>query len=199
MTEHMALPDARVAAELKLAPEPNQTLKAENGRGRPFQVLNRLRRVRLGQLFLFFSVLVGLASGLLVVCFQVAIGWTRLWLLGSALAPSHARVILVPTVAGLVVAFLVIRVFPRVRGGGVNQTKAAVYISGGQIPFSTVVGKFICCALAIGSGPSLGPEGPVPADRGGIRLGAWTAAAALTRQVPLDRASGRCCRLGGRL
>src|SRR5215469_14159668 len=118
MTEHMAIPGARVAAELKLTPEPDQTLKAENGRGRPFQLLNRLRRVRLteGQLFLFFSVLVGLASGLLVVCFQVAIGWTRLWLLGSALAPSHARLLLAPTLAGLVVAFLVIRVFPRVRG-----------------------------------------------------------------------------------
>jgi CIC family chloride channel protein len=42
----------------------------------------------------------------------------------------------------------------------VNQTKAAVYISNGYIPFNTVVGKFLVCALGIGSGQSLGPEDP---------------------------------------
>ena len=46
------------------------------------------------------------------------------------------------------------------RGSGVNQTKAAVYIYDGYVPFSTVIGKFITCALAIGSGQSLGPEDP---------------------------------------
>jgi CIC family chloride channel protein len=51
-------------------------------------------------------------------------------------------------------------VFPQVRGSGVNQTKAAVYASNGHIPFNTVAGKFITCALAIGSGQSLGPEDP---------------------------------------
>ena len=72
----------------------------------------------------------------------------------------RARVLLAPTIAGLVVAALVIRVFPRVRGSGVNQTKAAVYIFDGYVPFSTVIGKFITCAIAIGSGHSLGPEDP---------------------------------------
>jgi CIC family chloride channel protein len=42
----------------------------------------------------------------------------------------------------------------------VNQTISAVYISNGYIPFVTVIGKFITCALAIGSGQSLGPEDP---------------------------------------
>ena len=41
-----------------------------------------------------------------------------------------------------------------------NQTKSAVYVSNGYIPFNTVVGKFVTCALAIGSGQSLGPEDP---------------------------------------
>jgi len=122
--------------------------------------LTRLVKMREGQLFLFLAVLIGVFSGLLVVCFQIAINTTRLWLLGSALAPSPARVILIPALVGLVVAFLVMRVFPQVRGSGVNQTKAAVYASNGHIPFNTVVGKFITCALAIGSGQSLGPEDP---------------------------------------
>jgi chloride channel protein, CIC family len=117
-------------------------------------------RMKEGQLFLLLAVLIGVFSGLLVVCFQIAINTTRLWLLGSALAPSALRLIVVPAVAGLAVAFLVMKVFPEVRGSGVNQTKAAVYASNGHIPFNTVIGKFITCALAIGSGQSLGPEDP---------------------------------------
>ncbi|HXJ97165.1 MAG TPA: chloride channel protein [Terriglobia bacterium] len=181
MTERAVIPETSDSSGHNLAPETGQGPKAGTRRG-PLKVIDRLRLVRLteGQIFIFFSVLVGLASGLLVVCFQVAIGWTRLWLLGSALAPSHTRVILVPTLAGLVVAFLVLRVFPRVRGSGVNQTKAAVYISSGHIPFSTVVGKFICCALAIGSGQSLGPEDP------SLQIGAGFASA-LGRRLRLSR------------
>lgn len=113
-----------------------------------------------GQLFLLLAVLIGILSGLGVVLFRIAIEWTQLILLGPAIHPSPVRVLLAPTLTGLVVAALVIRVFPRARGNGVNQTKAAVYIFDGYIPFSTVIGKFIACALAIGGGASLGPEDP---------------------------------------
>jgi chloride channel protein, CIC family len=47
-----------------------------------------------------------------------------------------------------------------VRGSGINQTKAALYIHNGYISFRTVIGKFLLSALAIGSGHSLGPEDP---------------------------------------
>ena len=140
----------------------------------------RLRRLTGGQFFIFLSVLIGLYSGLLVVSFQIAIAWTRLHLLGSSLAPPHARVVLVPALAGLGVAALVMKVFPRVRGSGVNQTKSAVYISDGYIPFSTVIGKFITCALAIGSGQSLGPEDP------SLQIGAGIASA-FGRRFQLSR------------
>ena len=116
--------------------------------------------MREDRFFLFLAVLIGIFSGLAVVCFRIAIEWTQLELLGSSLSPPALRVLLVPTIGGLLVAVLAIRAFPRARGSGVNQTKAAVYISNGYIPFNTVVGKFITCALAIGSGQSLGPEDP---------------------------------------
>ncbi len=116
--------------------------------------------MREDRLFLLLSVLIGIFSGLAVVCFRLAIEWTQITLLGSSLVPSFPRVVLAPTIAGLVVAFLALRVFPAVRGSGVNQTKSAFYISNGYIPFSTVIGKFIACGLAIGSGQSLGPEDP---------------------------------------
>src|ERR1700733_11125317 len=84
--------------------------------------------MREDQVFLVLAIVIGLLSGLAVVCFRRAIDLTRLMLLGSAAAPGPWRVILVPAVSGLVVAFLVLRFFPGVRGSGVNQTKSAVYI-----------------------------------------------------------------------
>ena len=122
--------------------------------------MHSLFRMREDQFFLFLAVLIGIMSGLAVVCFRIFIEWVQFTLLGSSLAPTFPRVVLAPTITGLVVALLAIYVFPHVRGSGVNQTKAAVYISNGYVPFITVLGKFVCCALAIGSGQSLGPEDP---------------------------------------
>jgi CIC family chloride channel protein len=121
---------------------------------------NRIFALREDQLFLFLAVLIGIFSGLAVVCFRMAIEWVHLLSLGSSMYPSPLRVVTVPVVGGIVVALLVIYVFPAARGSGVNQTKAAVYISNGYIPFNTVVGKFLMCALGIGTGQSLGPEDP---------------------------------------
>jgi len=132
------------------------------------------------QLFLLLAVMIGLLAGLAVVLFQIAINWVRIWTLGSALRPPWPRVIVGPAAAGILVAVLVIWLFPQVRGSGVNQTKAAVYIHDGYIPFRTVIGKFLACALAIGSGQSLGPEDP------SLQMGAGIASA-LGRRLELSR------------
>lgn len=112
------------------------------------------------QFFLLLAIVIGIFSGLAVVCFRIAIDWFRLWLLGSALVPPPRRTLLAPALVGLVIALLVIKFFPRARGSGVNQTKGALYIFDGYIPFNTVIGKFLTAGLAIGSGQSLGPEDP---------------------------------------
>jgi CIC family chloride channel protein len=130
--------------------------------------------------FLVLSVFIGVFSGLAVVCFRFAIGWCRLYLLGSGAVLSPSRLLLAPTLAGLVIAALVIHFFPRTRGSGVNQTKAALYIYNGHIPVRTAVGKFITAALAIGSGHSLGPEDP------SLQIGACLASV-LGRQMRLSR------------
>ena len=121
---------------------------------------NRIFSLREDQLFLFLAVLIGIFSGVAVVCFRMAIEWVHLLSFGSSMFPPLLRVLIVPTAGGLVIALLVIYAFPGARGSGVNQTKAAVYVSNGYIPFNTVVGKFVMCALAIGTGQSLGPEDP---------------------------------------
>jgi len=130
--------------------------------------------------FLVLSVFIGVFSGLAVVCFRFAIDWCRIYLLGSGIVLTPARLVLAPTLAGLIIAALVMRVFPLARGSGVNQTKAALYIYNGYIPLRTAVGKFITAALAIGSGHSLGPEDP------SLQIGA-SLASALGRRMNLSR------------
>jgi CIC family chloride channel protein len=130
--------------------------------------------------FLILSVFIGLFSGLAVVCFRLAIDWSRIWLLGPAPAPHTLRVLVVPAAVSLLISVIVIHIFPLARGSGVNQTKAALYIFNGYIPFRTAVGKFITAALAIGAGHSLGPEDP------SLQIGA-SLASALGRRLELSR------------
>lgn len=112
------------------------------------------------QRFLVLALLIGVFSGLAVVCFRIAIEMAHVYLLGPALSPSPARLFLVLPLSGLAIAAFVELVSPAIRGSGVNQTKAALYVYDGYIAFRTVVGKFVACTLAIGSGQSLGPEDP---------------------------------------
>jgi len=150
------------------------------------EIRSRLRfgngKLTLGeqQVFLLLAVVIGLFSGLAVVLFRITIDYTRLVLLGSGLVIAPLRALLVPAVVGLAVGLLVMKLFPRARGSGVNQTKAAVYIYDGYVPFRTVIGKFVTCALAIGSGQSLGPEDP------SLQMGAGIASA-LGRRMRLSR------------
>jgi CIC family chloride channel protein len=165
---------------------PEPTLAGQAQAGKPAERGGRLRwsppRLAMPEtrLFLLLAMMIGLLSGLSVVLFQIAINWIRLLALGSALHPLWPRIVLGPVAGGILVAVLVMRVFPLVRGSGVNQTKAAVYIYDGYIPFRTVIGKFFTCALAIGSGQSLGPEDP------SLQMGAGIASA-LGRRLGFSR------------
>ena len=99
--------------------------------------------------------MIGIGSGLAVVCFRICIEFLHLKLLGSGLQPSIPRVFMAPMLTRLAIAFLVVRFFPRARGSGVNQTKSALYIYWLPHPDADGGGKFITSALAIGSGQSL--------------------------------------------
>src|SRR6201986_3965092 len=135
-----------VAAERRYRPNPAE--------------VQRLAPNRDERLFLVLAIFIGVISGLLVVCFRVAINWIQVLTLGSSPHPGQLRLFFVPMGVGLLVAVLVQLVFPAARGSGINQTKAALYIYNGYISFRTVIGKFITAALSIGGGFSLGPEDP---------------------------------------
>lgn len=132
------------------------------------------------RIFLLLSIFIGVISGLLVVSFRMAIDWLGVLLLGSSPNPHQPRLIVVPALAGFVIALLTRFVFPNVRGSGINQTKAALYISNGYISFRTVIGKFLLSALAIGSGHSLGPEDP------SLQIGAGVASL-ISRRVGMSK------------
>src|SRR5215469_11628463 len=142
--------------------------------------MNDSLQVREERLFLLLSIFIGILSGLLVVSFRMAIEWLSILLLGVAPGPGQKRLFLIPCAVGLVVAVLTRYVFPGVRGSGVNQTKAALYIHNGYISVRTVIGKFFLSALAIGSGQSLGPEDP------SLQIGAGVASL-IGRRVGLSR------------
>ena len=97
---------------------------AEERRYRPNPAdVQRLAPNRDERLFLVLSIFIGVLSGLLVVCFRVAISWIQVLTLGSAPHPGQLRLFFVPMGVGLLVAALVQLVFPAARGSGINHSK----------------------------------------------------------------------------
>jgi CIC family chloride channel protein len=112
------------------------------------------------QRFLLLSILIGIFAGLLVVCFHIAIEFLGWYAVGTLAEKTRHATLLSPALGAIVSSLLILWFFQEARGAGVNQAKAAVYVSDGFVPFTTVVGKFLACAISIGSGNSLGPEDP---------------------------------------
>jgi CIC family chloride channel protein len=115
-------------------------------------------RLREHHVFLALTVAVGVLAGLSAVLFTVAIERTTRLFFG--LDPSAVRLFLVPVVVSLGTGMLLAWVFPDARGSGVPQTEAAFHLHGGVIPARVPLGKFLTGLLCIGSGHSLGREGP---------------------------------------
>src|SRR5919197_2491298 len=115
-------------------------------------------RLRENQLFLILTIVIGAIAGLTAVLFTVAIDQTSHRLFG--LAPSRLRLFAIPPLMSIVTGVMLAKVFPDVRGSGVPQTEAAYQLAGGFIPANVPFGKFITGVLCIGSGHSMGREGP---------------------------------------
>ncbi|WP_235859853.1 chloride channel protein [Tranquillimonas rosea] len=76
-------------------------------------------------------------------------------------APFGPLVILAPVVGGLIVLWLVRTFAPEAKGHGVPEVMDAIYYRGGHIRPAVVITKSLASALSIGSGASVGREGPI--------------------------------------
>ncbi len=75
--------------------------------------------------------------------------------------PFGPFVILAPVIGGLIVVFIVRRWAPEAKGHGVPEVMDAIYYKNGKIRPAVVVIKSLASALSIGSGASVGREGPI--------------------------------------
>lgn len=155
----------------------------------------RWPRVRRGiseaQRFLLLAVLIGVCTGLLVVCFHTSIELVD-WYVRDAAAGPLARV-LIPGIGAALAAWIVYMV-PAGAGSGIVQTKSALYVSDGRIPFAAVPGKFGACVVSIGTGTPLGPEDPALLMGAGLasRLGSTFGLTRSTMRLiaPIGAAAG---------
>ncbi len=76
-------------------------------------------------------------------------------------SPWGAGIILAPVIGGLGVVYLVKRYAPEARGHGVPEVMDAIYYKQGHIRPVVVLIKSLASALSIGSGASVGREGPI--------------------------------------
>ena len=76
-------------------------------------------------------------------------------------SPWGALVILVPVIGGIAVTFLVSNFAPEAKGHGVPEVMDAIYYKSGVIRPVVAVVKSLASAIAIGSGSSVGREGPI--------------------------------------
>ena len=119
------------------------------------------------------AIAVGVIAGLGAVAFRAMIGgFHNLLFLGrfsfaydanlhTPASPWGFLVILVPVVGALGVAFVVGTFAPEAKGHGVPEVMDAIYHREGRIRPVVVLIKSIASALSIGSGGSVGREGPI--------------------------------------
>ncbi|MGE0230173.1 MAG: chloride channel protein [Flavobacteriaceae bacterium] len=89
-------------------------------------------------------------------------------------------VVLSPVVGGLIVVWLVKTFAPEAKGHGVPEVMYAVYHKGGDVRGVVAIVKSIASAISIGSGASVGREGPI------IQIGA-SFGSTLARKLSLPR------------
>jgi CIC family chloride channel protein len=150
------------ASETKLTP--NGTTELMDGEESRQLPLVQLSLLALG---------LGVVTGLGAVLFRDLIGFIHNLLFAghaavhydanvfTAPAPWGALVILVPVLGAVAVTFLVTNFAPEAKGHGVPEVMDAIYYRGGLIRPVVALVKSLASAIAIGSGASVGREGPI--------------------------------------
>jgi len=116
------------------------------------------------QRLLAVTIVAGGICGLAAVAFHLSImGLEALFIERANTAPGHSWIgwtILSPTIGGLIAGVGLTYFAPAAAGSGIPQVKVAYTLRNGMVTVRETIGKFVLCALQIGSGASLGLEGP---------------------------------------
>lgn len=148
---------------------------------------NLLRETRSEIAIAGMAVAVGVIAGLGAVGFRALIAFFHnLFFFGRPSAaydflkhtlPSEwgVAIIAVPVVGALIVTFLVNRFAPEAKGHGVPEVIGAVYFNRGVIRAPVALIKALASSISIGSGGSVGREGPIVQIGAtfGSRLALW--------------------------
>lgn len=120
------------------------------------------------------AILVGLITGILVVLFKVSITWLfdLIQTYTSSLTTVQKFLIfpLITTLGGLISGLLVFKIAPETRGSGIPYVKLTLARIGKGTRLRSIFVKFLAGVAGIGTGLSLGREGP------SVQLGAGAGA-----------------------
>jgi len=140
------------------------------------------------QRLLLLTILSGGLCGLAAVSFHVGIDRAEALFINRALAAQYSSwiywTILTPALGGLVVGLALNYWVPGAVGSGIPQVKYAYAMHSGYVSVRDAVGKFVVGIIQIGTGSSLGREGPTVQICAGI-------SSLLARVASLSRQSQR--------
>jgi CIC family chloride channel protein len=150
------------------------------------------------QRIFLLTLVVGALCGLVAVLFHLSILKAENLLIDNTADAQSGTwswmLIATPILGGVISGLLLYYIVPGARGSGIPQVKTAYEIKGGRIPFGDVIGKFFISSIQIGSGASLGREGPTVHICGGVADVLGRAASLsqenLRRLMPVGAAAG---------
>jgi len=126
-----------------------------------------LRYIKKWGIVIAFSIAAGLVGGIGAVVFRVMISLFHRLFFGKLLPLVSFEVhginlgyVLLPMSGALLVGFMILK-YPDIKGNGVPEVIEAVIFKGGNIPGVFAVMKTLATAITIGSGGSVGREGPI--------------------------------------
>ena len=116
------------------------------------------------QRLLAFTILAGGLCGLVAVVFHISVLRLQALCINPATsAPGHwwiGLTILSPAIGGLLAGLGLQYWVPAAAGSGIPQVKVAFANRFGAITLKETIGKFVLCVVQLGTGASLGVEGP---------------------------------------
>jgi CIC family chloride channel protein len=120
------------------------------------------------QKLLLVTLLIGAVCGLVAVAFHILIRAAERNIIRHVFVAAQQGytlkrillTLLIPALGGLAVGLLLHFWVPDARGSGVPQVKVAFFFNQGRIPFKSAIGKMTVAIISLGTGASIGREGP---------------------------------------